>query len=278
MRKTINLSIVLLLGLMLAAITGCNLIDQSSGIQAAANAGGEKAYSTAGYTLKWADEFNTGSVPDTAKWAYDVGNGGWGNGELEYYTNRAANTYISGGNLVIKSMKESYGGSAYTSGRIKTQGKFSFKFGKIVARIKLSGGNRQGIWPAFWMLGTSITSVGWPACGEIDILENIGTSTVYSTCHWSNAGAYAGYGLNTTTTINDYHDYEVEWDANFIRTRIDGVQYYVIDITPAELSEFKSNFFFILNQAVGGGWPGSPSSSTVFPSYMYVDYVRVYQK
>jgi beta-glucanase (GH16 family) len=278
MKNAMNLTLALLIGLILAAISGCSLVDQTATPSAAGDTAMEKSYSTTGYTLKWSDEFNTGTVPDASKWVYETGGGGWGNGELENYTNRSANSYLSGGTLVIKSMKENYGGSAYTSARIKTQGKYSFKFGKIVARIKLSAGSRQGIWPAFWMLGTSITSVGWPACGEIDILENIGTSTVYSTCHWSNAGVYAGYGLNTTTTINSYHDYEVEWDANTIRTRIDGVQYYVIDITPAELSEFKANFFIILNQAVGGGWPGSPNSSTVFPSYMYVDYVRVYQK
>jgi len=275
MNRTTNLLIALLAGLVLLAISGCNLVDQS------ADQGNstESKYSTTGFTLKWYDEFNTGTAPDSTKWVMETGAGGWGNSELQYYTNRSNNVYISGGALTIKSIKESYSGSAYTSARLKTEGKYSFKYGKVVARIKLSSGTKTGIWPAFWMLGTSIGSVGWPKCGEIDIMENIGTTTCYSTCHWADAaGNHCQYGLNKVTTPTAYHDYEVEWDASYIRSRIDGVEYYVIDIRPADLSEFQANFFMILNQAVGGAWPGNPTSSTTFPAYMYVDYVRVYQK
>jgi beta-glucanase (GH16 family) len=236
-----------------------------------------KAYSTTGYTLVWSDEFD-GSSLNTSKWVYDIGGGGWGNNELEYYTSRTQNVSVSSGTLKIISLKENYNGYAYTSGRIKTKGKFQFQYGKIVARIRLSSGNRQGIWPAFWMLGANIDSVGWPKCGEIDIMENInGQNTVYATCHWD-ANGHAQYGLSTSVTVTSWHDYEVEWDSQYIRARVDGTQYYVIDITPADLSEFRAPFFILLNQAVGGNWPGSPSSSTVFPSTMEVDYVRVYQK
>lgn len=277
MNRTANFTIALLTGLVLMVISGCSLVDQTADPLATGNST-EERYSTTGFTLKWSDEFNSGTVPSSTKWVLETGAGGWGNGELQYYTNRSNNVYISGGALVIKSIKESYGGAAYTSGRMTTQNKYSFKYGKIVARIKLSSGTRTGIWPAFWMLGTSITSVGWPACGEIDIMENIGTSSVYATCHWLNAGSHASYGLSTTTSINSYHDFEVEWNSTTITARIDGVQFYVISTTPAELSEFQNNFFIILNQAVGGSWPGNPTSSTVFPCYMYVDYVRVYQK
>jgi beta-glucanase (GH16 family) len=277
MNKQANYSIVLMTGLFLMIISGCNLVDQTAGPLADNSA--EARYSTTGYTLKWSDEFNTGTVPDATKWVYETGAGGWGNAELQYYTNRSNNVYISGGALIIKSIKESYSGSAYTSGRIKTEGKYSFKYGKVVARIMLSSGTRTGIWPAFWMLGTSIATAGWPACGEIDIMENIGTTTVYSTCHWADASnVHASYGLSKVTTPTAYHDYEVEWTATSIISRIDGVQYYVIDTTPAALSEFQGNFFMLLNQAVGGGWPGSPVAGTVFPCTMSVDYVRVYQK
>ncbi|MEJ5285395.1 MAG: carbohydrate-binding protein [Brevinematia bacterium] len=236
-----------------------------------------KAYDTTGYTLIWSDEFD-GTALNTSKWVYDIGAGGWGNNELQYYTSRTQNVTVSSGTLKIISLKENYSGAAYTSGRIKTKGKFSFQYGKIVARIRLSSGNRQGIWPAFWMLGNNIDSVGWPKCGEIDIMENVnGQNTVYATCHWD-ANGHASYGLSTSTTVTSWHDYEVEWDSQYIRARVDGVQYYVIDITPADLSEFRAPFFILLNQAVGGNWPGSPTSSTVFPSTMEVDYVRVYQK
>lgn len=237
-------------------------------------------YDTTGYRLIWSDEFN-GTSLDTSKWTYEIGNNnGWGNNELEYYTSRTQNVKVSDGKLMIISLKENYAGFQYTSGRIKTQNKFSFQYGKIVARIKFSPGNRQGIWPAFWMLGNNITSVGWPRCGEIDIMENVnGESRIYTTCHWDNNGSHAQYGQPSGyLDITQFHDYEVEWDNQRIIGRVDNVQHYIIDITPAGLSEFHQPFFIILNQAVGGNWPGYPNSSTVFPSIMTVDYVRVYQK
>jgi beta-glucanase (GH16 family) len=276
LKITRNFALLAFAGIILVVMIGCNVMDADNNF--AANEVEDSRYSTTGFSLVWSDEFNSGTVPSSSKWVFETGAGGWGNNEKQYYTSRSNNAYISGGALVIKAIKESYNGSQYTSARMKTQGKYPFKYGKIVARIKFSSGNRTGIWPAFWMLGTSITSVGWPKCGEVDIMENIGTNTVYATCHWDNNGSYAGYGLSTSTSVTSYHDYEVEWDSKYIRARVDGTQYYVIDISPAGLSEFQANFFVILNQAVGGNWPGSPTSSTVFPAYMYVDYVRVYKK
>jgi len=143
------------------------------------------AEATTGWTLVWSDEFNQpdGSSPDATKWTYDTGGGGWGNNELEYYTSRTNNARIAGGMLVIEADKENYQGSSYTSARLKTQGKWSWRYGRMEARIKIPRG--QGMWPAFWMLGTNITSVGWPTCGEIDIMENIGKEpgTVHGTVH-----------------------------------------------------------------------------------------------
>ncbi len=233
--------------------------------------------------LIWNDEFE-GPMIDTGKWSFETGAGGWGNNELEYYTSRTQNARIESGNLVIEARQESYGGSNYTSARIKTQAKFSHRYGRVEARIKLPYG--QGIWPAFWTLGESISSVGWPACGEIDIMEMIGggenrDDTTYGTAHWDNAGSHAQYGGSRELPdpqwfYEDYHIFGIEWDSQYIRWFLDGVQFHVIDITPAELSEFRENQFIILNLAVGGNWPGSPDGTTVFPQKMYVDWVRWY--
>jgi chitinase len=234
------------------------------------------SYDTTGYTLIWSDEFNGSSV-DQSKWNFDTGNGtqGWGNWELEYY--QAANAVVSGGVLSLTAKKESAGGFAYTSARLNTLNKFSFQYGKAVARIKCASG--QGFWNTFWMMGTS---GAWPKCGEVDILENINVSnTMISAAHWwadsiNSRGDYGGYDYSGDQ--NGFHDYEVEWDSSSIRTRVDGTQYFAIDITPADLSEFRQQFYLLLSLAVGGVYPGSPNSSTPFPASMQVDYVRVYQK
>ncbi|MGE5498191.1 MAG: family 16 glycosylhydrolase, partial [Syntrophothermus sp.] len=170
------------------------------------------------WKLIWADEFD-GTTVDQSKWVFEQGNNnGWGNQEREYYTNRSQNAYIDNGSLVIKAIKEIYNGYDYTSARMKTQGKFSVKYGKIEARMKLPYG--QGIWPAFWMLGTNISSVGWPACGEIDIMELIGGSgtrdrTAYGTAHWDDGGHKqkgSSYSLTSGKFADDYHTFALEWD------------------------------------------------------------------
>ncbi|HEX5682416.1 MAG TPA: AbfB domain-containing protein [Ideonella sp.] len=231
----------------------------------------------ADWQLVWQDEFEGSISPD---WVFEIGNGagGWGNNELEYY--RRENANVENGNLVITAKREDFGGFRYTSSRMKTQGKQSFKYGRIEARIKVPLGS--GLWPAFWALGSNITRVGWPASGEIDILEHVNTEDkVYGTVHWSAPdGSYASYGGNVTTTPQDYHLYSIEWDPTAIRWFLDGVQYHVIDITDGVggTAEFHNDFFLLLNLAVGGNWPGFNIDETKLPARMYVDYVRVYQK
>jgi beta-glucanase (GH16 family) len=233
--------------------------------------------------LLWSEEFNYTGSPDATIWNMETGGGGWGNNELQYYTNRETNASVGDGVLTITAKEEVYSGRDYTSARITTQNKFDFKYGKIEARIKLPYG--QGIWPAFWMLGANISSVGWPACGEIDIMEMIGGSgndnTTHSTIHWDNNGQHASYGesytLPTGILADDFHIFSVEWDTQQIKGFIDGIQYFTADITPSGLSEFHNDFFIILNVAVGGNWPGSPNATTEFPQTMQVDYIRVYK-
>ncbi len=239
------------------------------------------------FELVWSDEFNIPGKPDSTKWTYEVGNNNGNNNESQYYTKRIENARIEDSALIIEARKEAYSGFQYTSARINTYANnLSWKYGKIEARMKLPYG--QGIWPAFWMLGKSYyNGIGWPACGEIDIMELIGggegkDDKVYATLHWADANNnYASYGksmqLNQGIFADTYHTFSLEWNETTIKCFLDEIQYYIIDITPAALSEFKNNFFIILNLAVGGNWPGYPSASTVFPQKFYIDYVRVYQ-
>ncbi len=245
-----------------------------------------------GYKLVWSDEFDSTAL-DQTKWSFETGNGsgGWGNNEWEYYTGRSQNCSVQNGYLTITAQKESYNGFNYTSARIKTQSKFSFLYGKVEARIKLPYG--KGIWPAFWLLGDNISTVGWPACGENDIMEMIGGSgtggtgtalsdaTVYGTLHWSQNGSHAQagghYSLSSGKFADGFHTFGAIWTPSLIQFYVDGTVYYQVDITPAALSAFKNKFFIILNLAVGGNWPGYPDNTTVFPQTMQVDYVRVYQ-
>jgi beta-glucanase (GH16 family) len=252
-----------------------------------------RASDPAVWSLVWSDEFDRpdGSPVDSAKWAFDIGGGGWGNNELESYTNRSANAELQGGALVIRALKETYTGPDnimrnYTSARLLTKNKFTQASGRFEARIKLPYG--QGIWPAFWMLGEDIDSAGWPNCGEIDIMENIGRepSIVHGTLH--GPGYSGGNGITASYSLpagkkfsDDYHTFAVEWESNVIRFYVDGLLYKTR--TPADLPAgktwvFNHPFFIILNVAVGGGFPGDPDATTVFPQLMKVDYVRVYQR
>lgn len=247
-------------------------------------------------TPVWADEFDgpAGSVPDPTKWGYDLGIGpgrdGWGNQELQTYTNRTANAAMDGeGHLVIKAIRENFTGAdgfgrAYTSARLVTRGKFEPTYGRIEARIKVPYG--QGIWPAFWMLGSNISSVGWPACGEIDVMEHIGRepSTVYGTLH--GPGFSGAQGLSDSFTLlegkkfaDDFHIFEVEWNPRDISFYVDGLHYHTRkspEFTGNRQWVFDHPHYLLLNVAVGGQWPGNPDATTVFPQTMMVDYVRVY--
>ena len=247
----------------------------------------------AGWKLVWSDEFNApdNTPADTSKWVLETGGNGWGNDELEYYTARPDNSFQQDGNLVIKAVQEKYTGPdgvtrEYTSGRLKTLGKFSHKYGRFEARIKIPRG--QGIWPAFWMMGDDIAKKEWPTCGEIDIMENIGKepSLVHGTIHGpgysGGNGISAPFGLpNDQRFADDFHVYAVEWEKKAIRFYVDDHLYATR--TPADLPKatkwvYNHPFFIILNVAVGGGWPGTPDSTSVFPRAMLVDYVRVYKR
>ena len=249
---------------------------------------------SSGFTLARSDEFSgaDGSTPDASKWTYDLGGGGWGNHELETYTNRAANAQIKSGSLVITAQKETFTGTDgitrdYTSARLKTLGLFSQAYGRFEARIKIPAG--QGMWPAFWMLGKDIGTVGWPKCGEIDIMENIGKEPgiVHGSLHGPStigrtSDASAPFSLPAGQNFAaDFHLYAVEWEPGTIRFYVDSNLYATFNQSqwPAGGTwVFDHPFFLILNVAVGGDWPGSPDISTVFPQQMLVDYVRVYSK
>ena len=232
-----------------------------------------------GYHLVWSDEFNGDSI-DTSKWGYDIGGGGWGNNELEYYTDRRENSYVADGSLHIRALKEDFGGRAYTSARMLSKGKFDFTYGYVEARLKLPRGS--GIWPAFWMLGQNIDQVSWPACGELDIIEAINDEgRIYSTCHWQAGGGHAEYGQPSGNfDIQEFHTYYLQWDSDYIRTGVDGKQHYefLIRDNAGETYAFHKPLFFIMNVAVGGNWPGFNINDNQFPTEMVVDYIRVYQK
>jgi len=254
--------------------------------------GGTSASGNGTWTLVWSDEFNgaDGSAPDPTKWTYDLGGNGWGNQELESYTSRPQNVQVQNGNLVITAVQETYSGTDgitrnYTSARLKTQGLFSQQYGKFEARIKLPYG--QGIWPAFWLLGSNISSVAWPACGEIDIMENIGSkpSTIYGSLHGRQGSGKtslsAAYTLPSGQKFSDdYHVFTVEWEPNEARFYVDGTLYesHTSADLPAGSWVFDHPFFILLNVAIGGYWPGSPDQTTIFPQKMLVDYVHVYSR
>ena len=232
--------------------------------------------------LVWSDEFN-GTAISTANWGFDLGGGGWGNNELENYTNRPENARISNGSLIIEARRENFGGSAYTSARMKTQGKQSFGINTWVeARIKAPQG--RGIWPAFWMLGNSISTVGWPSCGEIDIMEIQGQnpSVNFGTIHWADVnGNHAQFGgtFNSSTSLTaGFHTFAISRTSTSIKWYVDRVQYAEANIAGGinSTSEFQAPFFILLNVAVGGNFVGNPDASTVFPQQMQVDWVRVW--
>ena len=237
------------------------------------------------YGLIWQDEFDepAGQLPDPSNWSFNLGSG-WGNAQLELDTNRLENCSTDGeGHLAITAIKEDFQGFTYTSARISTKGLFQLTYGRFEARIKLPVG--QGIWPAFWMLGSNIDDVRWPNCGEIDIMEFLGDEprTIYGTAH--GPGHFGGNGFGGSHTIAQggfhlgFHEYAIEWSENSIKWFIDGFQYH--SMTPDDLASasnwvYDHPFFIILNLAVGGNWPGEPDETTQFPQVMLIDYVRVY--
>jgi beta-glucanase (GH16 family) len=245
--------------------------------------GYDAATSYEGMSLAWSDEFD-GEFIDPANWTYDLGsgNGGWGNNELQSYTNSANNSFVGDGKLFI--IAEKVGENAYTSARLKSIGLQEHQYGRIDVRAMLPKG--QGVWPAIWMLGSNYPDVGWPACGEIDIMELLGhlPGTVHGTAHW---GADWPNWTHQGTSISiypdhfdqEFHVFSVEWMEDEIKFLMDDQVYFTINpsLMQGQPYPFNNPFFFILNVAVGGNWPGSPDASTEFPVFMAVDYVRVYQ-
>ena len=237
----------------------------------------------------WNDEFD-GTAIDASKWTFETGATGWGNNEWQYYTARSENAYVQDGILHIRANKERYESSDYTSARMITKGKFSFTYGTVEARIALPMG--KGIWPAFWLLGENIDDVSWPNCGEIDIIESVNDeSVVYGTNHWSSEGSYAQYGNNTkdyygtslALDISQFHNYKMVWSEKAITMYVDDFKYHEISIeldangkSAGGTDAFHKPFFFILNVAVAGNWPGFEVDDSQFPNEMLVDYIRVY--
>lgn len=229
------------------------------------------------WELVWSDEFNYSGLPDSLTWTNEVGR--LRNNELQYYTlKRPENAVVYDGNLLIIGRKEAFDSAGYTSASITTDGKHSWTYGKIDARMMLPKG--QGIWPAFWMLGQDIHQEGWPRCGEIDIMEHINVEdTLYGTAHWDNGG-HVSSGGTTPCDVTRFHDYSIEWDKDSLRWFLDGRRYFGVCIKDSinSTAEFHKPFFIILNLAIGGDWPKDPDETTVFPDTVKVEYVRVYQR
>lgn len=269
-----------------AVITLTNDDEETPGGLIIPESGYETPATYEGYELAWADEFQ-GETLDLSDWTHEIGTGsnGWGNNELQYY--KENNTFIHNNEyLVIEARREIFGGSQYTSSRIITSEKTSFKYGRIDIRAALP--KTQGIWPALWMLGDNFREQGWPSCGEIDIVEMLGhqPDKVYGTAHWGpNTGQRQQKGRSIFSgsegNFNErFHVFSIIWEE-------DKVEWYLNDqlfntLTPADMNgfdyPFNNSFFFIFNIAVGGIWPGNPDESTIFPQHMIVDYVRVFQK
>ena len=257
------------------------------------------------YQYVWSDEFN-GLELDTSIWSYEIGNGnwGWGNGEVEYYTDRKENVEVKDGYLQIHALKDdTYKGFKYTSGRIISKGKKYFKYGKMEARIKVENGNQDGVWPAYWMMGQNIDKYGWPKCGEIDIMEHANSNNFVGGClHWNTTGldgeynpgdygsgfkgaekAFGYFSDNVNNGINGWHTYGLIWDENHMEWQLDGVTYLNQKITDNNAYCFQQNQFFLFNLAIGGtqtGFTGGKTANenTYQTATMYVDWLRVYQK
>ena len=245
-------------------------------------------------TLVWSEEFDSGDAPDPAVWSYDLGASGWGNRELQEYTDDAQNAFIENGQLVIRVLEQD-SGAPYTSARIRTQDKVMVRYGTIEARVKVPD-LADGLWPAFWTLGNNFSEVGWPACGELDILEmghtsairdNVVNQRVGSAAHWENNDNYATYGLffdSPQRLDDDFHLFRMEWTPDLVRTFVDDNKIWEMRIDSASCSdctEFHEPHFMILNLAVGGNYTGILNEAGItasLPAEMHIDYVRVYER
>jgi len=237
-----------------------------------------------GWQLVWQDEFDGKNI-DLTNWTYDLGGGGWGNGEMQTYTDTTDNADVDDGLLIISAQKEilESGGSVFTSARMKTQGLQTFQYGRIEARIKVPEG--KGLWPAFWMLGENFPVVGWPDCGEIDIMEYVGREPdlIMGTIHgpgYSGAMGLGQWNRQDYNIADDFHIYAIEWDTDQISWFYDGEKYstYTREDIGNRPWAFDQPFFIILNLAIGGTLGGIVTPDTEFPAEYLIDYVRVYQQ
>lgn len=257
-------------------------------VLALAGCSGAAAPTSGDWVLTWSDEFDgaAGAPPDSSRWRYDIGTD-WGNAQLEYDTDRTENVSLDGsGHLAITAIEESYLGRDYTSGRINTRDFFAQRAGRFEARIRLPAG--RGIWPAFWLLGANFQDVGWPACGEIDIMEFRGQelSTTHGSLHgpgYSGGNALTSrYNLPGGATFDQgFHVFAVEWNDDQITWLVDDTRFLsirTVDLPSSGQWVFRHPFFIILNVAVGGNFVGAPDATTTFPQTMLVDWVRVYRR
>ncbi len=225
----------------------------------------------------WSEEFE-GTQLNSNNWSYEIGNSGWGNNELQNYTNSPSNIELSNGSLKITARNENSNGSDYSSARIISNNLQEVQYGKIEARIKAPIG--QGIWPAFWMLGANYENVGWPQCGEIDIMEHINNESLTNgTMHWYNGTGHSYKGSSVPMIEQDFHVYGIIWDEVSVQFLLDSMPYYEFEYSNYQNATpiFTKPFFFLLNVAVGGNWPGNPDATTVFPATMEVDYIRLFK-
>ena len=267
--------------LPIIAILGGAGFEETSRVLSNRNASQMVNPADSAWTLVWHDEF-IGDALDTTKWVIQPGLHAGAKNERQYYTDREQNVRVEDGNLVLEARKEAFGGLSYTSARVKTEGRASWTYGRIEARIKIPSG--AGFWPAFWMLGDSLPELGWPRCGEIDIMEHVGKhpNTVFGTIHgpgYASPGKGGTYSLVRGSLEGDYHIYSIDWSRASIKWAIDGVVYKTVNRSDVDGRwVFDQPFFVELNLGVGGNWPGDPNAETAFPQAMLVDYVRVYQR
>jgi len=286
MKSKVKINVIPCLLAITILFTGCQKVESVGGCKL--------TDSLDGFELVWSDEFD-GTEIDATKWSYDLGDGcqisqdlcGWGNNELEFYTDRSDNSYLEDGNLVIKAIKEIpfyQGQHQYTSARLVTKNKGDWKYGRIDVRAKLPFG--QGLWPAIWMLPTDNVYGGWPKSGEIDIMENIGSepNRVFGTIHYGHdfwRFNSQGIELDEGSFAEDFHVFTVLWDEDCIQFQMDGIDIGEPNTRSTVLPTtypFDQKFHLLLNVAVGGNLPGNPTAATSFPQTMEVDYVRVYQE
>lgn len=234
--------------------------------------------------VSWSDEFNYTGRPDTSKWAYDTGGGGWGNQELEYYTDRPENARVENGHLIIETRKEDWQGLKYTSARLVTRGKAAFQYGRIEVKAKIPSG--RGSWPAIWMLGDK-EPLEWPDDGEIDIMEHVGHNQgfIHGSVHCKQYNHVIGTQKTDTAYVPDcsaaFHVYALDWDADSIRVSVDDSTYFRFANEHSGYAAwpFDNKMYLLLNIAVGGGWGGQKGvDDSIFPLRMEIDYVRVYRK